>query len=114
VLPQGFSGCEQPDRLRIGIAPGAGELRLEININGPGDPAALDSVDLTASFGAGELPEYGEVLKGVLTGDPTLSVRGDMAEQCWRIVEPVLRAWRSDEVPLDEYEAGSAGPSEWK
>jgi glucose-6-phosphate 1-dehydrogenase len=46
----------------------------------------------------------------VLAGDPTLSVRGDQAVETWRIVEPVLRAWRDDTVPLQEYEAGSDGP----
>ena len=46
-------------------------------------------------------------------GDPTLSVRGDMAEECWRIVAPVLAAWRSDRVALDEYEAGGPGPGNW-
>lgn len=39
--------------------------------------------------------------------------RGDAAEQCWRIVQPVLDAWRRGETPLDEYPAGSAGPATW-
>lgn len=112
-LPAGFTGYARPDRLRIGIAPGAGQLCLEISVNGPGDPLQIDSTDLTATFGAGELPEYGEVLKGVLAGDPSLSVRGDMAEECWRIVAPVLEAWGRDEVPLQDYEAGSDGPGDW-
>ena len=63
--------------------------------------------------GAGELPEYGEVLKGVLDSDPTFSVRGDAAEQCWRIIEPVRKAWEAGSVPLDEYAAGSGGPAGW-
>ena len=112
LLPSGFTGLERPDRLRIGIAPGAGQLCLEISVNGPGDPLQIDRTDLTAAFGAGELPEYGEVLKGVLTGDPSLSVRGDMAEECWRIVAPVLEAWGRDEVPMQQYEAGSDGPGD--
>jgi glucose-6-phosphate 1-dehydrogenase len=36
-----------------------------------------------------------------------------MVEQAWRIVQPVLDAWKEDrsgELPL--YQAGSAGPSE--
>ena len=49
----------------------------------------------------------------MLAGDPTLSVRGDTAEECWRIVEPVLAAWAAGEVPLEEYAAGSAGPGGW-
>ncbi len=57
--------------------------------------------------------DLGEVLEGVLSDDPTLSVRGDTAVQCWRIVEPVLRAWRAGLVPLDEYPAGSTGPASW-
>lgn len=68
---------------------------------------------MRADFGAGELLEYGEVLKGVIEGDPTLSVRGDMAVDCWRIIEPVQKAWRDGKVPLDEYPAGSAGPDGW-
>ena len=111
-LPSGLTGYMGPDRLRFGIAPGAGRLCLEVNINGPGDPVELDRSTLEAEFAAGALHEYGEVLKGILTGDPTLSVRGDVAVECWRIVEPVLKAWRSDEVPLTEYEAGTPGPDD--
>jgi len=112
-LPGGLTGYPGPDRLRLGIAPGDGRLDLEVNVNGPGDPADLDRTTFEATFGAGGLHEYGEVLKRILAGDPTLSVRGDVAEDCWRIVEPVLDAWRRDEVPLQEYEAGSAGPEGW-
>jgi glucose-6-phosphate 1-dehydrogenase len=49
----------------------------------------------------------------VLASDPTLSVRGDAAEECWRIIEPVQRAWAEDAVPMDSYPAGSTGPKEW-
>jgi glucose-6-phosphate 1-dehydrogenase len=49
----------------------------------------------------------------VLSDDPTLSIRGDVAVQCWNIVQPVLESWKSDDVPLDEYPAGSAGPASW-
>ena len=66
-----------------------------------------------ADLGAGRLPAYGEVLAGVLDGDPLLSVRGDTAEQCWRVVDPVLEAWRAGETALDSYPAGSDGPTGW-
>ena len=113
LVPPGLTGCDLQDRLRIGIDPGGGALNLDLNISGPGDPFGIDQATLNASFGAGELPEYGEVLKGVLDGDPTLSVRGDMAVDGWRIIEPVQAAWRADEVPLEEYPAGSGGPEGW-
>jgi glucose-6-phosphate 1-dehydrogenase len=113
-IPAGLTGCDQPDRLRIGIALGPDRLRLDLNISGPGDPFEIDPVTLEAPFGPGELPPYGEVLKGILEGDPALSVRGDTAVECWRIIEPVQAAWRLDEVPLEEYTAGSSGPDRWQ
>ena len=109
-VPHGLRGYEQPDRLRIGFGPD--QLRLDVNINGPGDPYDIENVTMGAEFGPGELPPYGEVLRGVFESDPTLSVRGDTAEQCWRIVEPVLAAWRAGGVPLQEYPAGSTGPDD--
>lgn len=84
-------------------------LDLELDVNGSGDPWALDRVTLSTSFGEGELPAYGEVLAGVLDADPLLSVRGDVAEGCWRIVTPVLEAWKDGRVPLEVYPAGSDG-----
>ena len=109
-LPDGLTGPSHPARLRLGMGPEA--LDLEIDINGSGDPWELDRVALSATFGQGELPAYGEVLAGVLESDPLLSVRGDVAEECWRIVTPVLDAWRDGRVPLEEYPAGSSGPGD--
>jgi glucose-6-phosphate 1-dehydrogenase len=112
-VPAGLRGHDRPNRLRLDLGSGNARLLLDLNVNGPGDPFVVDPVTLRADFGPGELPEYGEVLKGVLDGDPTLSVRGDTAVECWRIVAPVLRAWRKGDVPLQEYPAGSAGPDGW-
>jgi glucose-6-phosphate 1-dehydrogenase len=110
-IPDGFHGDVGPDQLIVGFGPDL--ARLRIYVNGPGDPHELDPVDLVSEFGPGGLSAYGEVLEGVLEGDPSLSVRGDTAEQCWRIVQPVLDAWAADEVPLEEYPAGTAGPARW-
>jgi glucose-6-phosphate 1-dehydrogenase len=110
LLPEGFStDADDRDRLFIGFDE-TEQLRLDLTINGPSDPYELDRASMLATFGPGELPAYGEVLAGVLTGDPMLSVRGDSAEQCWRIVQPVIDAWRSGAVPMGEYPAGSSGP----
>jgi glucose-6-phosphate 1-dehydrogenase len=109
-VPTGLTGGGQPDRLRMGIALDAGRVGLDLNISGPGDPFEIDPLTLEADFGPGELPPYGEVLKGILEGEPTLSVSGDMAVDCWRVIEPVQNAWRADQVPLQEYPAGSTGP----
>jgi glucose-6-phosphate 1-dehydrogenase len=110
LLP-GLTGEAQPTRLRISMGPD--RMALDLNINGPDDPFGIDRVTLDADFNPGRLPAYGEVLAGVFAADPTLSVRGDTAEECWRIVDPVLQSWRENKVPLEDYPAGSAGPSTW-
>jgi Glucose-6-phosphate dehydrogenase, C-terminal domain len=45
----------------------------------------------------------------ILRGGSTFAVRDDEAEYAWRVVTPVLEAWREDVVTLEEYRAGSAG-----
>jgi glucose-6-phosphate 1-dehydrogenase len=110
-LPTGLQGKPLPDQLRLTMGPD--RMALEMNVNGPNDPLVLDRVALDVDLNPGRLPAYGEVLAGVLDGDPTLSVRGDTAEECWRIVDPVLQAWREGKVPMDEYAAGSDGPPSW-
>ena len=110
-VPSGLGGDPGPAALRIALSPDG--IELDLNINGQGDPFTLDRVVLSTRFGAGELGPYGEVLSGLLSDDPTLSVRADAIEECWRIVEPVLTAWKNDAVPLESYRAGTAGPASW-
>jgi glucose-6-phosphate 1-dehydrogenase len=111
-LPTGFSGPGRQAQLRIGIRPAT--MSLDLVTNGRDDPFDLEWDTLDAEFGPSELSAYGEVLAELLDGDPTLSVRGDIAEECWRIVAPVLAAWRADRVPLDSYAAGTHGPKSWR
>jgi glucose-6-phosphate 1-dehydrogenase len=73
----------------------------------------IDRVSLDTDLSPGRLPAYGEVLAGVLDGDPLLAVRGDTAVDCWRLIDPVLAAWRAGQTPLDSYPAGSQGPEGW-
>lgn len=111
-IPRGLKGHTEPTMLRIMLAPDA--MSLELNINGPGDPREIERVSLSAEFGEGQLLAYGEVLEGILDEDPSLSVRGDTAVDMWRIVAPVISAWKKDDVPLQTYRAGSDGPAAWK
>jgi glucose-6-phosphate 1-dehydrogenase len=113
-VPHALTGLTgAPGRARLVIALDPDILRLDLVINGEGNPFDLDLVTLDANFGKGELSAYGEVLDGILSGDPLLSVRGDMAEECWRIVGDVLQEWQGGDVPLDTYVAGSTGPEGW-
>ncbi|MCC6376855.1 MAG: glucose-6-phosphate dehydrogenase, partial [Microbacteriaceae bacterium] len=97
--------------LRIGLSPDV--ISLDLNINGEGNPFTIDRVVLETQFASGDLAPYGEVLFGLLNNDPTLSVRADEIEECWRIVAPVLTAWKHNKVDLENYRAGSNGPARW-
>ena len=111
-LPTGFEGPSSQAQLRIGIRPAT--MSLDLVTNGRDDPFNLEWDTLDAEFGPSELSAYGEVIAELLEGDPTLSVRGDIAEECWRIIAPVVSAWRKDRVPLDSYAAGTRGPKSWR
>jgi glucose-6-phosphate 1-dehydrogenase len=72
-----------------------GAQRLPIDDDPPGGPT---------------LSAYGEVLRSLFAGEPTTSVGATEAEACWEIVEPYMKSFAADEVPLREYPAGSGGP----
>lgn len=110
-VPEGLRGSAEGAVLRFSLGPD--RMSLELNLNGADDPLVLERTTLSAELGAGQLLAYAEVLSGILDADPMLSVRGDAAERCWQIVQPILDAWRADEVPLEEYAAGSTGPARW-
>lgn len=90
-----------PDRMALGV-----------NINGRGDPFDVEYIELDTALAPQEISPYGRLLLDVLKGDLTLSIRDDEAEESWRIVEPILQAWRDGQAPLMEYPAGSSGPDD--
>ncbi len=110
-LPAGFTEHAPGSTLRFSLGPD--KISLGLNVNGNEEPFSLVRQDVEVTLGDGALLTYSEVLSSILDQDAALAVRGDAAEQCWRIVQPVLDAWRRGEAPLDEYPAGSAGPATW-
>ena len=111
-LPTGFTGTSTATRIRMGVGPA--KLQLDIDVNGPGDIYSLNRAELRADLNETDLLPYGEVLKAVLTDNAMFFVRGDTAVECWRIIEPVVEAWANNDVPLEEYPAGSSGPKDWE
>ncbi len=107
-MPFGHQGTAAPDVLRFGLDPEC--LSLELTAIGR-TVNTLEPLALTAQMHPPELPAYGRLLLDVLRGDPALAIRADEAEQAWRVVTPILSAWSRNLVPLDEYPAGSSGPS---
>ncbi len=110
-LPTGFVGGSEGDTLTIDLKPGA--VSLSLTMNAEGDPIDLEQKTLTASLAAPRMQAYGEVLAQILDGSQLLTVRGDTAEECWRIMAPIIKAWADDRVPLETYAAGSPGPEGW-
>ena len=110
-LPVGFTGSDPGTVVRFSLGPD--RLALELSVNGGEDPFALHRATLDAELGLGAQRAYVEVLDAILDGDATLSVRGDTAEQCWRILQPIRDAWRRGDVPLEDYAAGTEGPADW-
>jgi glucose-6-phosphate 1-dehydrogenase len=106
-LPSGPATPPPPDLLRFGLEPES--LAFELTGVG-GRVGQLSQLTLTAEIAPPELPAYGQLLLDVLNQNAALSIRGDEAEESWRVVTPVLEAWASGLVPLEEYPAGSDGP----
>ncbi len=92
--------------LQLGID-GPEEITLQLAGEEEQSPAALT---LSGPRPVTALPAYSMVLLDVFEGRNALSVSGEEAEEAWRVVTPVLEAWES-RVPLQEYRAGSIGPS---
>jgi len=118
-----FRAARTPPRGDVSLPPAPNELRLGLAVEHPNDitlrltasggesPPELMPLMLAAELPAQELREYSRVLLEVLAGGSSLSIRGDEAEQAWRLLTPVLDAWNDDEVALEEYPAGSDGPA---
>ncbi len=111
--PTGFRGISADSGTVLRMSLENGDVDLDLFVNGAQDATQLQRVTLEARPGEADLDAYAQVLAGILQNDTLLSVPGDIAEQCWRIVTPVLNAWQTDEAPLEEYPAGSAGPDGW-
>lgn len=102
-----FEQRPRPNQLRLSLDPDTVSLR--VNVNASDERFAIDVGHMELSLAPAGLSAYSRVLRDLLDGDAALSIRGDEAEESWRIVEPILDAWSDDQTPLTEYPAGTAG-----
>jgi glucose-6-phosphate 1-dehydrogenase len=97
----------EPNVIRFGLDPES----IGLELYGVGrQRGVLEPLILAAELPPPALPAYGQLIHEVLKGNASLSIRGDEAEESWRVVAPVLDAWAADLVPLQEYPAGTLGP----
>jgi glucose-6-phosphate 1-dehydrogenase len=95
--------------LWIGID-GPDDLRLDLVGRDTARPPASLPLALVSPPPPAPLPPYANVLLDALHGAHGLSVRDDVAEEAWRVIDPIVGAWRRGRVPMHEYPAGSDGP----
>jgi glucose-6-phosphate 1-dehydrogenase len=56
---------------------------------------------------------YERLLLDCMNGDSTLYTRGDAVEECWKFVDPILKAWKENtDLKIYGYPAGTWGPPE--
>ena len=96
----------EPNVLRLGLT--QPYVRLSTTLNGPERRA--ETRELEAITTPPRLTAYAHLIQEMLGNDPMLFIRGDEAEEAWRIVDPVMRAWSAGDVPMQEYAAGTSPP----
>ena len=89
---------------------GEEQLNVELNMGGPFDSRGMSRVTVNSGMAEPGLSAYGSVLRGILDADLTFSVRGDAAEEGWRLIEEIAEHFTAGTVPLQDYQAGGSGP----
>ena len=104
----------QPSRLVMSIQPDEG-IVLRFQAKHPGPKMVLQPVDMRfnyrESFDTPSPEAYVTLLSDVINNDATLFMRADQVEAAWRLLMPVLDAWKAS-PPNDfpNYAGGTWGP----
>ncbi len=101
--------------LVLRIQPNEGAA-LHFNVKIPGPEIRIENVRMNFKyedyFDASPSTGYETLIYDCMIGDPMLFQRAIDIEAGWRVVDPILRAWReSDGGDLSAYQAGSDGPA---
>jgi glucose-6-phosphate 1-dehydrogenase len=105
----------EADALILRIQPNEG-ISLRFGAKVPGHSFRVRTASMDFSYDGTfreEAPEaYERLIHDALLGDPTLFIRTDEVEQCWRIVDPIIERWADTDAPIPTYEAASWGPTD--
>ena len=104
-----------PNRLVIQIQPDEGTT-LTLNSKVPGLETRTQPVKMSfryaTTYGSDTPEAYERLILDCMIGDHTLFIRGDEAENSWKIFTPLLDHWKaSGQAGLATYAAGSWGPA---
>jgi glucose-6-phosphate 1-dehydrogenase len=105
----------QPARLVMSIQPDEG-IVLRFQAKHPGPKMVLQPVDMQfsyrESFATRSAEAYVTLLWDVIGNDATLFMRADQVEAAWRLLMPVLEAWKaSPPTDFPNYAGGTWGPN---
>ncbi len=53
--------------------------------------------------GVRHLEGYSKLILDSIKGDQTLFITGEEALSGWHFIDPIIRAWRNNKVPLERY-----------
>ncbi|MGA9722759.1 MAG: glucose-6-phosphate dehydrogenase, partial [Candidatus Binatus sp.] len=110
----GVKQLEQ-NELVLHIQPNEG-ISLNFSAKIPGPVVKLGAVDMSFKyadhFGSAPSTGYETLLLDCMIGDPALFQRADTVDAGWRVVDPILEAWKASPATDDfpNYAAGSWGP----
>jgi glucose-6-phosphate 1-dehydrogenase len=109
---QGSIGV-QPNQIILGVQPNEG-VTISLGAKIPGSRMRIRPVNMEFLYGTSfisESPEaYERLITDAMRGDATLFTRNDEVEAQWAICDPILAGWEADGGPVQQYEAGTAGP----
>jgi glucose-6-phosphate 1-dehydrogenase len=113
-LRQGTLCQLRPNVLTLSIQPREA-IMLSFGVKTPGNnmvmaPAKL-SFDYKDQFGTTTAPAYERLLLDALSGDATLFIHADEIEASWRFADAIRLGWAEAKTPMQEYSAGSWGPT---
>ena len=105
----------EPNTLVLRIQPDEG-ISLKFGAKVPVQGIRIRSVNMDFVYGASfmvDAPDaYETLIVDALRGDATLFTRRDEVEEQWRLVDPIMEAWGTDQLDLPSYAAGTWGPTE--
>jgi len=110
----GVKHLEQ-NELVMHIQPNEG-ISLSFSAKVPGPVVTLGDVDMSFKyadyFGSSPSTGYETLLHDCMIGDPSLFQRADTVDAGWRVVDPILEAWKAKPAAgFPDYAAGSWGPA---
>ncbi|MEO1081647.1 MAG: glucose-6-phosphate dehydrogenase [Pseudomonadota bacterium] len=108
---------DAPNRLVIRLQPNEGiEMQMVSKLHSLRNRMALETRDLNLDFldtsNLNRIPDaYERLFLDAINGDQSLFVGREEIEESWRWCDALIDAWQEDGTPLQQYQAGSWGPT---